>query len=265
MSFLRISTLIAISIMSVVHAADDHFRPKYDRIIVDDQDYTYPPPVPLIDPNHQGMINMPFYNEADATKLDNDAALELLATYGIDFRPTSNPSIIVDPNTGVRILPGVAQWFPYIAVDLAYMQFDSSNKKRGTKEKWVNNKVGVQVLFTADGVAPGGTLAGTSIKAGDFFPFGEFNYLKVGENPMKKGNREVVKFRCSNLNKQTSNQVGRPQIIITLDLFDSKNRKGKYLGVTEVYTLDGVLYLRENPVSSWVYENGPDADDIDNS
>ena len=64
----------------------------------------------------------------------------------------------------------------------------------------------------------------------------------------------MIKFRTSNLTKQSTNQWGISQFHIVLDLLDEDGREGLYLAATAVLkepAVTGTNVLKERPVMTW--------------
>jgi hypothetical protein len=233
--------------------------PEYARTIVDTQDYAWPVAFPE-DPFHAGMIASGLYTQADADAMDDAAAADFLALYGWDFNPVTNPNVVVDPTNGRRTIPGLpAIWFDYISENQAFVVNDTQYPPRGKSQYWVNNKYGIQILFigptTGTAQFTAGVNAGASYRANNLFSFGEFNYMKLGADPSKPNNREVISYTTTNLSYSSTNQWGQGQFTVTLKLTDQDGNVGKYIGTTEIYKdplgASGTNYLRENPVSTW--------------
>lgn len=258
MKMFRNLALALISVSMIHQNAECHEPVKYARTLVDTQDYAWPVPFPE-DPFHAKMLATGLYTAADAIAMDNAAAAEFLRLYGIDFNPTTNLSVVVNPINGRRTIPGFpATWFSYFSENDAFVVYDSKNPLRGKVFPWVNNKYGIQILFGST-IAPidiaSGVNQGGVFQASSLFSFGDFNYIRVGSNPHYPINREVIKYQTSNLSYSHLNQYLQGQFTVTLQVTDEDGNVGKYIGTTEIYKdplgISGQNFLRENPVSTW--------------
>ena len=231
--------------------------PVYSRVVVLSQDHPWPGPVVPLDPNHQGMLGLGVYTQADADAITADAIADVLTKYGIDFSDF-NPHVVVDSSTGIRLLPGLAVFLPTIigSNEDFFVVSDTRHPERGHTHRWFSVEVGHIILFTANGTFAFGTNAGAQHQANDLFTFGEANYLKQGADWTNPANREVVTFRTSNLSKQSVNQWGNPHYNIALDAFDEEGNQGLYLAATAVLkepVVTGTSILKERAVLTWIY------------
>jgi hypothetical protein len=246
---------------SVVHQPRSVLdTPMYSRVVVLSQDYPWPGPVVPLDPNHQGMLNLGVYTQADADAITADAIADVLAKYGVDFSD-SNSNVLMDASTGIRLLPGLAVFLPIIigSNEEFFVVSDTKHPERDNTRKWFSVEVGHIILFTGSGTFASGTNAGAQHQANDLFTFGEANYFKKGADWTNPANREVVKFRTSNLSKQSINQWGNPHYNIALDAFDEDGNRGLFLAATAVLkepVVTGTNVLKERAVLTWIYPRG---------
>jgi hypothetical protein len=229
--------------------------PRYSRVVVLSQDYVWPGPTIPLDPNHQAMIASGLYTPAEAEAMTEAAIGDLLTKYGVDFR-LSNPNVELEPATGVRTLDGLAIFLPTVigANEQFFLVEDTKYPERARTHRWFEVEYGHIVLFTSSGTFTSGTNAGATYEANDLFSYGEINLLKKGADWQKKHNREVIKFRTSNLTKQSTNQWGISQFNIVLDLLDEEGREGLYLAATAILkepVVTGTNFLKERPVMTW--------------
>jgi hypothetical protein len=237
------------------HADNELDTPRYSRVIVLSQDYVWPGPSIPLDPNHQAMLASGLYTQAEADAMTEEAIVDLLTKYGVDFR-LSNPNVELDPTTGVRTIDGLAIFLPTVigANEQFFLVADTKYPDRARTHRWFDVEYGQIVLFTSSGMFTSGTHAGATYEANDLFSYGDINLLKKGANWQKKQNREVIKSRTSNLTKQSTNQWGFRQFNIALDLIDEDGHEGLYLAATAVLkepVVTGTNFLKNRPVMTW--------------
>jgi hypothetical protein len=232
---------------------------QYRRTVLFSQNLPWGGPVTPLDPNHSialSLVNKKgdnLYTQAQVDAITNNALQELIDSYGIDFT-TVEPS----PTTGVRILPGIGVFLPFILGVNKNIPLidDSEHPDRGQSHEWYYVTVGNLVSFSNIVPLPitAGINAGASIPVGSNWTSGEFNFLKNDSNK-----REIVRFTTTSVALRSTDQWGNRSFNFAFDIFDEENRQGLFLSTTEVLKqppgLSGTYFLKEFPTFVWECEN----------
>jgi hypothetical protein len=238
---------------------------RYDRIItVAKQNYVYTPASPL-DPNHALMRSLGIFTEAEIDLLDAETLTEFYDQYGIDMS-NSNPNVIFDPSTGVRVLPGVVTLLPSTLGTVADQNWvvviDTKHPKRDYK--WVHYHFANLAIFSKSFTVAAGTKAGATVKPGDIYFRGVFVHAKAGADPAIAKNCETFQTRSIKLTSQSNNMWNLIEYYLSYEIYDSYNNRGYVLSVTSEVNIPangtGVPHVQGRHVMTW--EHVPEIDEI---
>lgn len=229
----------------------------YSRtIVVSKQNYPYVSANP-VDPHHAAMRGTGIFTEDQITQLDISSITNLFAQYGVDMS-SNNPSVIVDPLTGIRTLPGVAIMLPSqfgtVLNEPWYVTTDTKNPER--EFKWVQYEFSSLTLFLSNFVVPAGPIqAGANVIAGSQYFYTYIVQADPGTDLSKEKNREVFINFATQLGVQTVNMWGKPEFLITYPIFDMCYREGFGLSSTVEVNIPpnatGLTYLQGRIVLTW--------------
>lgn len=232
---------------------------QYRRTVLFSQNLPWGGATTPLDPNHSIALSLlnksgeHLYTQEQVDAITNNALQELITHYGLDFT-TAEPN----PATGVRVLPDVGFFLPFILgvnknIPLIH---DSKNPSRGSSHKWYYVNVGNLVAFTNTEplLITSGTNAGALIPVGSNWTSGEFNFLK---NDSDK--REIIRFTTTAVALRSTDQWGNRSFNFAFDIFDDQERQGLFLSTTEVIKqppgASGTNFLKEFPVFTWECED----------
>ncbi len=225
---------------------------EYSRVIVFSQNLPWGGPSTPIDTNHHIALSLlnkkgdNLYTQAQVDAITQAAIDELKANFGIDFGP-----VPADPATGLRVLPGVGVFLPYIlGVNKQITLIEDSENPNRAHNNWYYIIVGNLVSFGATPVAvTSGVNAGATIPANSLWSSGELNILKEDSNK-----REIIRLTTSQVGLQAFDQWGNRSFNFVMDTLDEDNNQGFFQSSTTVVKQPpgtGPLYLKEYPVLTW--------------
>lgn len=233
----------------------------YDRlIIISKQNFPYIAANPL-DPDHAFMRSTGIYTEAQIDQLDAEAIADLYVQYGVDMSD-NNPSVIFNPVTGIRILPGVAVMLPVsfgTTNDQPWI-VTSDTRNPNREFKWLHYQFASLTQFLSGFVVPAGaTQAGATVIPGDIFFRASFVDAKMGADWSNPENYEKYETRCTILSVQNANIWGLIEYFLSYDVYDRYNRKGFVSSSTpyinEPAVLTGQPHTNGRLVFSWIYND----------
>jgi hypothetical protein len=207
---------------------------EYERVvIVSKQNYPYAPVSPL-DPHHAAMLSSGIFSQQEIDLLDSETIADLYAQYGIDMSD-ANPNVVVDPNTGIRALPGVATMLPAVFGNVPgqpwFVVHDSENPNR--EYKWVHYEYTALVIFSSNFTVPAGPIqAGAHVTANSIFFSAYMIQGKTGKDWAQPKFREVFRNYCTQLTVQSNNMWGNIEYAITYPFVDKEGNVGFGLSTT---------------------------------
>jgi len=173
-------------------------------------------------------INAPrtVFSHADANRLTQDGINWMKTRFGFDF---SHPSVVHDPLTDFRTIPGVGSLFPVFigGCERYHVAYDSENGDRG---KNANNEWCVINLSMIARLTGTGTTAGAAVPQtygpGSMASFGYTTYFKKGTDWSRRENRETLEVKTMDLGNNFLNGEGRSHFLLRLQYTDERGRVG---------------------------------------
>lgn len=238
----------------------DHCEGKNRTVVWQQHRHTVTEPFMPLDPNHARMLalgNEEIFTQEDAIAMDEMAVLKFRLAYGIDFDPNTNPSVQVFDGD-IRVIPGVAQFIPYINNPPAEDIIITADTRHPERErKWIQVSVGRFVIFTANGTInnPSVPNNGAIYKPNSLWFHGFTLFLKKDSNWGEKKNREKVTLTSYQLGETFPNQWNFGELLVTMNCVDKKGNEGLVAFPTNVHKVPagstGINFAENFGVYSW--------------
>ncbi len=201
---------------------------KYERtILVTRQNVPYVFQDP-IDPHHSAMRDIGIFSKSKIRRLDRDTIADLYAEYGVDLSDT-NPSVIIDPATGARTLPGVAELTPVVFGNIPgdpwFVSIDTEHHSR--ENKWIEYQYATLVTFLSNFVVPAGFIKeGAQVRTGYGFFHGYLVLVEPGHDASNKNHHEVFRNQSIQLGLVGLSMWGVPEYLDAFSISNYHNRNG---------------------------------------